>query len=298
MKSTLLALGISGVCLVGATFLSAPLKKRGENKCQPAPSPGPTALAVSSIEHDLALADVAWLDVVQRIGSAKVRDELHFRCVGTLAEIATDLDGRYFSVYDAASIYLSAYGSQADLSDQLLTKGLSFLPQVWKLHFTLGWNDYFIRGQALEASQHWRAAAILPGAPIYLGSLSGRALRQATGDIQQSIEFLEAMRQHIRDPQQLKLINERMAILRSEYILNEYDHACEQFTKSENRPPESAGELFLLGLVSRAPIDELGSPIYLDHKDGRCRARSKLIKVREDEAIKRVGAFRDSPAMN
>ncbi len=275
--------------------LMSPLTHRGAPERQPDPfvSPGPSSLAFAALEHHNGWSDWVWLEAIQRIGGkGPVTDPHHYERIAGLSAIATDLDPRYWGVYDASATYISAYSGKADLSDKILAKGQKRLPLVWRFPFMMGWNDYFIRGLAQQAAQHWRTAATLPEAPIYLGSLSGRALRQGSGNVEASIQFLASMLEHIDDPRQQKFIMERIAILRSETILNAYDEACEQYRLNEGVFPESAGSLFLMGMVSYAPQDKLGSPITLDTSEGKCIARSEIIKVREDEAAQRIGKFR------
>lgn len=261
-------------------------------------SPGRPALALASAEHGLALSDLAWLEAVQRLGNAGFNSTRGWEeWLYSRLDIATDFDPHYLTVYDAGSVYLSAYGSAADLSDRLVSKGAKYLPRDWKLPFMMGWNDYFIRGRAADAADHWRTAAQLPEAPFYLGSLSGRALRQGTGDIDASLRFLEGMLGTIKDTRQREMIEQRMQILESERIFLSYDRACASYREDHGSWPASASVLFMTGQVAQPPQDLLGSPIHLDTTGEGCVARSELIKVREDEAIERLGRFRSSASM-
>lgn len=260
-------------------------------------SPGRPALALASAGHGLALADLSWLQVVQRMGTPGFeRTKGWTRWLHARSDLTTDLDPRYLTVYDASSVYLSAYGSAADLSDALAAKGARFLPREWKFPFMLGWNDYFIRGRPADAAEHWRQAALLPGAPFYLGSLSGRARRQGTGNIDESLKFLAEMRESVTDARQREMIEERMKLLESEHILQAYDAACTRYHEETGSWPGSAQELFMAGWVAAPPQDLLESPIHLDTSEQRCVARSELISVREEEAMKRVGRFRERMA--
>lgn len=299
MKAFLSSLGAGILCIGLGTTLS-PWSHPNLSDRQPNPfgSPGPEALAFISAEHRHGWSDVAWLDAVQRIGANEAASDIHhFERIAGLATISTDLDLRYWGVYDTAATYISAYSSKADLSDGLLMSGQKRLPKLWRFPFLMGWNDYFIRGLAQDAAQHWRKASLLPEAPFFLSSLSGRAMRQATGDTEASIEFLTSMLEHITDERQRKTTQERILILQSEQILEAYDHACKQFVLSEQGEPDSAAMLYLTGLVPYPPTDKLGSPITLDISEGDCIARTEAIKVRENEAVKRVGRYKNKAAM-
>lgn len=249
--------------------------------------------AVLSLEHRHALSDFVWLDIIQRLADQPLSLQ-GYTAVADLALVSTNLDPRYDVVYDATAINISTYANLPDLSDRIAKAGQVHLPKNWRMPFILGWNDYFIRGWNQEAAEHWRKASELDGAPFFLGSLAGRALRQGTGDIELSLRFLASMLETIGDERQRRAIIERMQILRSEGVLKAYDEACAAYRASEGRWPDFAGRLFLEGYTHQLPMDTLTSMIYLDTKDeSRCIARSKMIPVREEEAQARTERVRE-----
>ncbi len=246
-------------------------------------SPGPQLLNLVAFEHSLGAADVVWLGVVQEIGKAMQGGRTNDNRLIRWSHVATDLDPHYFTVYYAVAINLSAYSMNADASDELLERGRRHLPDAWQLPFMQGYNAYFIRADALSAAELWRDTALIPGSPRFVLSLSSRA-RYQTGDRVGAEAMLEEMLPYLSGPARDDA-NLRLKAFRSEPILAAYDHACLQFRERHGMVPD-APTLQREGYVDLPPKDLYGDPISLD---SNCRARTKTITIREDEAKKNLG---------
>lgn len=256
-------------------------------------SPGERLLHLVTFEHRHLWADLLWLNIVQSLGRCAVEIRAGRRCrlgpadydrVQRWAHITTDLDPKYFVAYYASAVHLTAWAKRVAGSDELLLKGRAALPGRWELPFMLGYNAYFVHGDAARAADYWLEAATLPGAPRYLPSLATRAQYQA-GDDEGAIAVLEAMIPTLVGPAKTDAII-RLKMLRSEEILGLYDDAC-QAIRTERGVVPSADEIFQSGRVRAPPRDLLGDPIQIGPD---CRARTRYIKVREDEALERIGS--------
>lgn len=247
-------------------------------------SPGPDLLALAAMEHAPAWADVLWLQIVQDLGA---RYTASYDRVERWANIAVDLDDRYFTVYYASAIHLLVYARRPEPVVVLLNKGRVALPDRWELPFLLGYNAYFLKGDPAEAADFWEAAAKLPGAARFIGPLAARARFQA-GDEGGAIAMLESMLDYLEGPA-LDDARIRLKMLRSEPILQAYDQACQRFLAERGRRPADGAELAAQGFVSEKPFDLLDAPITIDE---HCRARTRYIFVREDEAKARIGSQR------
>lgn len=248
-------------------------------------SPGPDVLGVASMEHRIGWSDVVWLELVQELGKFIEGTEASYDRVQRWANIAVDLDPRYFVVYYASAIHLIVYGKRAAAADQLLAKGRKVLPAAWELPFLLGYNAYFLHAEPRRAAQFWQEAVALPGTPHFLPSLAARARFQA-GDENGSIAILEEMLSHLEGPHRTDA-ELRLKLLKSEFILRRYDEACRRFLAEKGVRPRDGRELHAEGFVSDPPLDLLESAIEIDEK---CRARTRHIRVREDEAKGRLGS--------
>jgi len=249
-------------------------------------SPGPVILGLTSLEHRLALADIVWLDIVQALGQ---KDQTLWRHLDRQAEIATDLDPRYFTIYHSLGVVLAVWGKLVDASDRILKKGEAALPERWELPVLLGYNAYFIHGDAGAASEYMRRAAMQPGAPRFIGALAGR-MRSHKGSVEEGIEegivFLDALIPTLSGPAKVDA-EERRTLLVSERILRQYDNACMSFRllNGSTRIPLPK-ELYLMRWTEDPPFDLFGSAIDLDMQ---CIAHTEMMTVREFEAKQRVG---------
>lgn len=247
-------------------------------------SPGPAVLSAVTIEHRLAAADVTWLSVVQELGKSTRLSDADWSRVERWGRLAVDLDRLYFTVYHSVAVNLSVLGQRVAASDELLQLGMSHLPTRWELPFVLGYNAYFVRGDAILASNHIEAAAGLPGSPAFLPSLAGR-MRFHGGDELGALQLIETMTAGL-EGRALDEAIERGKLLRSELRLRTYDAACRSH-RAEHGALPSPVELYQQGLVQMPAEDLFGEPITFDDD---CVARTKMTNVREFEAQRRVGS--------
>jgi hypothetical protein len=250
------------------------------------PSPGPRVLDLMSLEHPQLLADLLWLQIVQILAEPTVDAAVVDRLV-RWTELATDVDPGYYVVYYAGGIHLAVYAGRPDASDGLLRKGRRSIPDRWELPYLLGYNAYFMHGDPKGAAALWLESSKLPKVPFFVPSLIARSTYQS-GAKEEAEHFLEVMIANTPDGPHRNDAITRLAILRSDPILTEYDQACVQIKLAEGRQP-TPKEIFERGLTRHEPFDLLGKEIYLDRN---CRARTELIAVREDEAAQRVGIFK------
>lgn len=251
-------------------------------------SPGAPILAAVTFEHPLAVADITWLSIVQELGRPNVAGI--WDRVTRWTDIALDLDRRYFTVYHSVGINLSVYAKRVDDSDRVLLRGYRELPQRWELPMILGYNAYFVRGDAALGSMYVAEAATLPGAPPFLAPLAGR-MRFQSGDELGAISLLEEMALTLEGAAREEIMS-RIALLKSEPRMQAYDVACKQYEQAHGHRP-TAQQLFDLGAVPFPPKDYLDNPITFDEF---CIARTVMTKVREFEARARVGSQRHTGA--
>lgn len=248
-------------------------------------SPGPSLLRLVTLEHRLGAADITWMAIVQEIGRARQLPDAVWDRVERWSSIATDLDPRYFTVYHSVAVNLSVWARRAEASDRVSLRGVAALPDRWELRLVLGFNAYFMRGDAALGSDYIAEASRLPGAPPYLASLAGR-MRYQSGDEFGAIRLLESMIEAL-DGRAREEAETRLAILRTEPVLQAYDAACKQYRAQVGQVP-TVSQLRESGLVNAPDSDALGNKIELD---ADCIARTSLIGTREFEAMKRVGSF-------
>jgi hypothetical protein len=253
-------------------------------------SPGYDAMQIVSMEHQHAVADLFWLQVVQELGRPIEGEQASYDRLQRWSHIAVDLDPKYYTVYWAAAINLISYARRAKAAEGLLLKGREALPLIWELPFFLGYLNYFLRGDPMIAAEWWHEAALTPGAPRFLPSLSARA-RIHSGDEAGAEELLLSMMDTLEGPSR-EDAELRLKVIYSERVLHQYDAACLKFLAERGRRPVDGAELHREQYVTPPPFDDFNEPILIDES---CRARTTVIKVRDDEALKNVGREGVSP---
>ncbi len=253
-------------------------------------SPGPWVLHALSLNHELAFADMVWLEIVQQIGSAEGKlsqqwmDRLEY-----LANVGTDLDSKYFIIYHSVAIYLSAYASNVEASDRMVERGMQALPGHYEFPFLKGYNAYFIRGDAKEASEQWLRASQLPRSPPYLAPLAART-RFNAGDTKNAIGLLQRLLQVTKDPQVRDLLKLRLQAIETEAVLEAYDQVCEKYLSENEGKILSPMEFFEKGYIALPAKDHLGETFTNSVEEGKCITRAPSITRRRFEAAKDIGS--------
>lgn len=245
-------------------------------------SPGPEVMKLVALEHAEALADILWLQIVQELGKPAEGERASYDRLQRWANIAVDLDQKYYTVYWASALNLIAYARRATSAERLLKKGMKALPDRYEFPFLIGYVYYFLRGDSTSGATWWDTASRVPGAPAFLPSLVGR-VRAVAGDRQGAIELLESLLDEL-PPMQRDEAEIRLKILKSEPALQEYDEACKKFREERGRLPADGNELYAEKYTRASPYDLLESPIIFKGED--CRARTAYITVRDDEMAK------------
>lgn len=254
-------------------------------------SPGPDVLSAVSMGHRSALADVTWLSIVQELGSNSQRTNPSYDRLQRWAHIATDLDPRYFVVYYASAIHLMALAKRSNAAGDILSKGRRHIPERWELPFFQGYNAYFLEGDPIKAQSFWKEALPLKNVPRFVPSLIARAKVQSDDPeraLPSAIQLLQQMLPALQGPHR-RDAEIRIKILKTEIYLFKYDRACLKWQAEKSAMP-TPKDIHEAGWVSEPPVDLFGNDVYFDTQ---CRARTKMIFLREDEAKKNLGSQRE-----
>jgi hypothetical protein len=254
-------------------------------------SPGPELMSAFSLNHAPAAADLTWLRTIQYIGSgSEAAFSAKAEVLRSFAELATDLDPRYFTVYWSVAIILSAYARSAEDSNALCRKGLKALGPHWELYAIQAYNAFFIERDNLKASRLYAKAAQIPGAPRFLSSLAGRARTLATGP-DDAIAMLRELLPTLPPGPQREDALDRIRLAKREKLLMAWDEACEAFRRAEGRLPRTPEEIVARGFAELPLEDSFGKPIELGihqgagERRGRCVARTSEVPRRDFEVL-------------
>ena len=126
-----------------------------------------------------------------------------------LLDLITDLAPKWFLPYYFGAVILPVETGNLDDGFYIIDKALVHHSDNWQLWFFKGYYLMELREDYIEAAKMFRKASMLPNAPIYLMRLSA-TLATKGGQKELALHFLEEALKHISDPEQRKVIIEKM----------------------------------------------------------------------------------------
>ncbi len=216
--------------------------------------------------HNLG-ADILWLRLLQVLGKKKnTADE--YEWIFHAMDVITTLDPQYDYVYYVGGVVLTNIANRVDLSNRLLEKGFKENPTVWNIPFLLGYNHYFIQGDAVKAAEYIAAAARLPGGPAYLPGLASRMYAEANNP-ETALQFLEALWRQTQDDGMREVLEKRVKEVMIERDIRLLESAVNQYKGKQGHVPAKLQDLVTSGYLHQIPEEPFGGSYKLDSKIGK-----------------------------
>lgn len=212
-------------------------------------------------------ADALWLRLLQVIGKKKNTAD-DFPWMYHALDVITTLDPQYAYAYYVGGVVLTNYGNRVDLSNRLLEKGHRENPREWNLPFLLGYNHYFILGDAVQGAQYIERAARTSGAPDFLPGLATRMHTEA-GNPDVALQFLEALWKENPDLVLREKLETRAKEVMIERDLRALEHAITQYRQQNNALPKTLGDLLSAGYLAHIPTEPFGGTYELNSQTGQ-----------------------------
>jgi tetratricopeptide (TPR) repeat protein len=250
-------------------------------------------LKLVSLGYDQLIADLLWLKAVQVMGD-KGAEQRDAEWLYQAFDAITTLDPKFDYVYQLGGVFLGVLCGRADLAVQLLEKGTRANPELWRLEFYLGFNQFYFLGHYKEAAEAMAKAAALPGRPDYIQLLAARLYAEAQ-EPALALDFLGRMYEESKDEQvrvQLKTRMNEVIIERDVELLNK---AAGQFTARYHRAPKALTDLVASGIVASLPTEPLGGRYYLDPSDHQVKSSSRPEGLRVKIPAQRLGPPQQHP---
>lgn len=216
--------------------------------------------------HNLG-ADVLWLRLLQVLGK-KRNTAKEYEWIYRGLDIITTLDPQYDYAYYVGGVVLTNLANRVDLSNRLLEKGFKENPTVWNLPFLLGYNYYFVLGDAAKAAEYIAAAARLPGGPAYLPGLASRMYAEANNP-ETALQFLETLWRQTQDEGMREVIAKRTKEVMIERDIRSLESAVQQYRNKKGFFPAKLQDLVVSGLLLQIPQEPFGGFYELDSKTGK-----------------------------
>ena len=212
-------------------------------------------------------ADVLWLRLLQVLGKKKnTTDEYDW--IYHAMDVITTLDTHYDYVFYVGGVVLTNLANRVDLSNRLLEKGFKENPTVWNIPFLLGYNHYFILGDASKAAEYIAAAARLPGGPSYLPGLASRMYAEADNP-ETALQFLETLWRQTQDAETREVLEKRAKEIMIERDIRLLELSVKQYKAVHGHLPGKLHDLIISGHLTQMPQEPFGGIYELDAESGK-----------------------------
>lgn len=216
--------------------------------------------------HNLG-ADVVWLRLLQVLGKKRnTADE--YEWIYHALDVVTTLDPQYDYAYYVGGVVLTNIANRVDLSNRLLEKGCKNNPGEWSIPFLLGYNHYFILGNAAKAAEYIAAAARLPGGPAYLPGLATRMYAEANNP-DTALQFLETLWRQTEDAGMREVLEKRAKEVMIERDIRLLESSVQQYSAKQGHLPDTLRDLVSSGLLTQIPQEPFGGSYKLNLKTGK-----------------------------
>lgn len=216
--------------------------------------------------HQLG-ADILWLRMLQVLGKKRNTAD-DYEWIYHAIDVITTLDPHYAYPYYVGGVVLTNLANRVDLSNRLLERGHRENPGEWNLPFLLGYNHYFVLGDAAKGAEYIGRAARTSGAPTFLPGLATRMYAEA-GNPDVALQFLEALWKENPDLILREKLETRAKEVLIERDLRTLERAVQQYHKRRHTFPASLSELVSTGYLDRIPEEPFGGAYLLDSRTGR-----------------------------
>ena len=154
------------------------------------------------------MADVFWVKASLYFGEQYLTDK-NYTYLYHLLDFVTDLDPRFIVPYLFGGVVLPLEAKAVDEGIQLLEKGLSHIPDDWRIWFHLGFNYWYFLEDYETAAHYIEQAAVLPEAPPYLARFAA-SLYVKGGQKETAVAFLRQVYEQIGNENLRKEIKKKI----------------------------------------------------------------------------------------
>ena len=223
-------------------------------------------------------ADFLWLQLLQVLGKKKTTAD-EYEWIYHALDVITTLDPQYDYAYYVGGVVLTNLANRTDLSNRLLEKGFAANPAIWNLPFLLGYNYYFILGDAARGAEYMAAAAKLPGGPSYLPGLASRMYAEASSP-EVALQLLKALWHQTQDREMRDVLENRAKEIIIQRDIQALESAREAYRGKHGRLPTSLNDLVMSGEVRRIPDEPFGGSYNFDVQTGEVSSSSHPARLK------------------
>jgi hypothetical protein len=239
--------------------------------------PDGKALRVLSLGFERLVADLFWLRTVYYVGTDAAA-KADYPDAERLADLVTDIDPHFHSVYVLMGSVLGGLSHDADAAIRLLEKGTGH-SDYWRIYFLLGFNHFMEKENYAEGAR-WIQAAAERGGPPYLPLLASRLHAQG-GSPEAAMAFIQSRLQHEEHPEIRADLGRRLRDLWITRDLGLIDAAIGIYLEQRGSPPADVQTLVREGFLRGAPVDPDGGTYAIENGRAVTSLEYEILRVRE-----------------
>ncbi len=241
------------------------------------PLPNGKAVRTLALGFERLVADLFWLRTVYYVGDERAA-LVNYPDAERLAQLVTDIDPYFSSVYVLMNSVLSGLRMDPDAAIRLLKKGTEY-SDYWRIYFLLGF-DYFMEKEDYVEGAHWIEEAAKRGGPPYLPLLATRLYAQG-GDPETAMVFLKTRLEQEEHPEIRKDLESRFLDLWIARDLKRIDAAIAAYQREHGAVPEAVEALVVAGFLAGQPHDPEGNPYRIEAGSAVSSMQHEILRLRE-----------------
>jgi tetratricopeptide (TPR) repeat protein len=212
------------------------------------------------------LAAIYWTRAVQYYGRHRLARAKEFALLGTLLDIATNLDPHLVIAYRFGSLFLAGKPPEGAGDPQraihLLQRGIVNNPEYWRLWEDLGFIYYWDMKDYAHAARAFETGSERPGALPWMRVLAASVAAQG-GEIQTSRILWTEIARTAENDSMRRSAQIHLAALDTQEVLRELNAVLAVYRQREGHAAQSMQDLVVAGYLRGIPHDLSGEPFVI-----------------------------------
>jgi tetratricopeptide (TPR) repeat protein len=263
------------VATIAAGRSLGPLDERRADETHLLYLPNGKHLKVASLGQAPLVADVIYLWAIQYYANYEGEDRYRY-VEHIFRDVIAELDPHYVDAYWLGALIMTLEGHDLEGGLRLLDHGFANNPDQWVLPYVAAWECHFA-GEFERASDYFRAAANVPGAPPQVRRAIGGMMKRA-GNIRGALaEWMAILEDPSSDDASRAIASRQVRDLKFKADVADLRTAVAAFQRDNRRNPESLKQLVQTGYIRMVPLDPDLAPYIYDPVTGVVASAGRVL---------------------
>jgi hypothetical protein len=214
------------------------------------------------------VADLIWLRFVQYYGEHRLTDA-KFELMFHILDILTTLDPYFAHAYTLGSLMLTYDAKMPSRARDLLKKGMSAMPDDWRMPFMYGFIHYVFSVDYRVAEVYFRISAQKANAPEMPRFWAGYVLQKKLGDLETARALWIYFYKTSKNPEERAIAEIKIKEVQMTIDVEALNARVDEFEKRFGYRPFYLRELTRLGVIDSIPAEPHGDQYRYIIRKGR-----------------------------